>query len=361
MFTRGDNKIGVLIIDDSAFMRILIADILKSDSNIVVLDTARNGKEGLEKALELKPDIITLDVEMPVMNGLETLTELMKIKPAPKVIMISSLTYEGGEATIQALELGALDFVTKPTASIVEYDIEHIRDDLIEKIKSISQSKMTEYIRIKTKEKQSAAVKKLAIGSNSSGYLKHIVAIGTSTGGPKALQEVLTKLPEGIPAAVLVVQHMPPGFTKSLSERLNNLSKINVKEAEEGDVLTPGWAYIAPGDYHMQIKKYRNDEYRISINKESPVSGHRPSVNVMMKSVAESGHKNIIAVMMTGMGNDGSEGILNIKNTGGKTIAQDESSCIVYGMPKSAVNIGAIDTIAPLHNIAIEILKNMGV
>jgi two-component system chemotaxis response regulator CheB len=164
-----------------------------------------------------------------------------------------------------------------------------------------------------------------------------------------------------MPAAVLVVQHMPPGFTKSLANRLDSLSDINVKEAEEGDLLKPGWAYIAPGDYHMLLNKYRNDEYKISINKESPVSGHRPSVNVMMNSVAKCGHKNIIAVMMTGMGNDGSEGILKIKQAGGKTIAQDESTCVVYGMPKSAVNIGAIDTIAPLHNITTEILKNMGV
>lgn len=361
MFTREDEKINVLIIDDSAFMRILIADILRSDSNIVVVDTARNGKEGLEKAIRLRPDIITLDVEMPVMNGLETLAELMKMKPVPKVIMLSGLTHEGGEATIKALELGALDFVSKPTASIVEFDTEHLRDELIDKVISISKSKMTDYKRVKAKEEQFLTRKKIFTENDTNGYLKHIVAIGTSTGGPKALQEVLTKLPEDIPAAVLVVQHMPPGFTKSLSERLNSLSRINIKEAEDGDVLTPGWAYIAPGDYHMLIKKIRNDEYVISINKESPVTGHRPSVNVMMKSVAESGHKNIIAVIMTGMGNDGSEGILDIKKTGGRTIAQDESTSVVYGMPKSAVNIGAIDTIAPLHNIATEILKNMGV
>jgi two-component system, chemotaxis family, protein-glutamate methylesterase/glutaminase len=361
MDTSIDKKIKVLIIEDSAFMRRLISDMLNSDENIEVAATARNGKEGLEKAIALKPDIITLDVEMPVMNGLETLVELMKLRPVPKIIMLSSLTYEGGEATIKALELGALDFVAKPTASILNFDTEHIKDELTKKINSIGKSMggyfpHTQVMNIIPQIKKSAAPK---IGSREG--LKHIIAIGTSTGRPRALQEVLTKLPENLPAAVLIVQHMPPGFTKSLSARLDSLSQINVKEAEEGDVLKPGWAYIAPGDYHMVINKIENDGYKISINKESPVTGHRPSVNVMMKSVAECGNKDIIAVMMTGMGNDGSEGILKIKKAGGKTIAQDESTCVVYGMPKSAVNIGAIDTIAPLHNIAAEILISMGV
>lgn len=361
MVFSADKKIRVLIIDDSAFMRRIISDMLKSDANIEVADTARNGKEGLEKAIALKPDIITLDVEMPVMNGLETLAELMKLNPVPKVIMLSSLTYEGGEATIKALELGALDFVAKPTASILNFDAEHIKDELNKKINSIGRSSGGYFPPIQTNARLPQQKKSPVLSSDAKGSLKYIVAIGTSTGGPRALQEVLTKLPADIPAAVLVVQHMPPGFTKSLSARLDSLSNISVKEAEDGDVLKPGWAYVAPGDYHMIVSRFRNDEYRISINKESPVTGHRPSVNVMMKSVAECGHKNVIAVMMTGMGNDGSEGILQIKKAGGKTIAQDESTCVVYGMPKSAVNVGAIDTIAPLHNITTEILKNMGV
>ena len=353
-------KLRVLIIDDSAFMRRLISDMLNSDANIEIADTARNGKEGLEKAIALKPDIITLDIEMPLMNGLDTLAELMKLTPVPKVIMLSSLTYEGGEATIKALELGALDFITKPTTSIINYDVEHIRDELNKKINLIGKSRIKLSPQAQIIEKAPIIKKTTELKNVDSGKLKYIIAIGTSTGGPRALQEVIPKLPADIPAALLVVQHMPPGFTKSLSERLNSLSQISVKEAEDGDILKPGWAYIAPGDYHLVIDRYING-YRISTNKESPVTGHRPSVNVMMNSVAESGHKNIIAVMMTGMGNDGSDGILKIKNIGGKTIAQDESTCIVYGMPKSAVKIGAIDTIAPLQNITAEILKNMGV
>ncbi len=360
MVTRAQ-KIKVLIIDDSAFMRRLISDMLKSNVGIEVVDTARNGLEGLEKAKALKPDVITLDVEMPVMDGLQTLAELMKLKPVPKVIMISSLTHEGNEATIKALELGAIDFVTKPTASIFNLNAEHIKDQLIAIIDTIGKSSVTYNPQINIAEKSPIITKIKPTIASWEKDLKYIVAIGTSTGGPRALQEVLTKLPQNIPAAILVVQHMPPGFTKSLATRLDSLSDICVKEAEEGDVLKPGCAYIAPGDFHMVINPYRSDKYKISINRESPVTGHRPSVNVMMKSVAESGHKNIIAVMMTGMGNDGSEGILKIKNAGGKTIAQDEGTCVVYGMPKAAVKIGAIDTIVPLHNIPKEILKNMGV
>ncbi|HWR61775.1 MAG TPA: chemotaxis response regulator protein-glutamate methylesterase [Clostridia bacterium] len=354
-------RLRVLIVDDSAFMRRLISDMLSSDPHIEVADTARNGKEGLEKAIALKPDIITLDVEMPVMNGLETLEELMKLTPVPKVVMLSSLTYEGGEATIKALELGALDFITKPTTSIINYDAEHIRDELTKKINLIGKSRIKLSPPIPVRERTPVIKKTTVLNNIPSGGLKYIIAIGTSTGGPRALQDVLPKLPGDIPAAVLVVQHMPPGFTKSLSERLDSLSQINVKEAEDGDVLQPGWAYIAPGDYHMIINRYAGDGYRISTNKQPPVTGHRPSVNVMMSSVAEAGHKNLIAVMMTGMGNDGTEGILKIKNCGGKTIAQEESSCVVYGMPKSAVKAGAIDTITPLQNITAEILKIMGV
>jgi len=361
MFTQNEGKIKVLIIDDSAFMRVMISDMLKNDADIEAVNTARNGKDGLEKAIALQPDIIILDIEMPVMNGFETLNELMKLKPAPKVMILSNLTYEGGEAVIKAFDLGALDFLTKPGTSSIEPDMEQFRYELINKIKSICGSKATYFPQAKPEHKRASKIKNLAPGSNPGGYLKYIVAIGASTGGPKALQEILTKLPEDLPAAVLIVQHMPPGFTKSLSTRLDNLSQINVKEAEEGDVLMPGWAYIAPGDYHMLINNCRDDKYRISINKESPENGHRPSVSVMMKSVAESGHKNIIAVIMTGMGSDGSDGILEIKRTGGKTIAQDESTCVVYGMPKSAVNIGAIDIIAPLQDITTEILKGMGV
>ena len=351
-------KIKVLVVDDSAFMRKVISDILSSDDYIEVIGTARNGKDGIEKAQLLKPHVITLDVEMPVMDGITALKQLLELNPQPKVIMLSSLTNNGGEATMKALEAGAFDFVLKPTASLVHFKIEDIKEDLIKKVKSAVTSNLLSYVehdiaprRIKTEPKQHIQFQ---------GDLKYIVSIGTSTGGPRALQEVIPYLPSNIPAAVLIVQHMPPGFTKSLALRLDGLSDINVKEAENGDVLKPGWAYLAPGDYHLSVNK-ASREFVININQDMPMTGHRPSVNYMMNSVADCGHKNLIAVMMTGMGSDGSIGIAKIKAAGGKTIAQNEATCVVYGMPKSAVATGAIDKIVPLNDIAKEIIKFTGV
>jgi two-component system chemotaxis response regulator CheB len=351
-------KIKVLVVDDSAFMRKVISDILSSDDYIEVIGTARNGKDGIEKAQLLKPHVITLDVEMPVMDGITALEKLLELNPAPKVIMLSSLTNNGGEATMKALEAGAIDFVSKPTSSLVHFKIEDIKEDLINKVKSAITSNLLSYtehsgspIRVKTEPKQITPFQ---------GDLKYIISIGTSTGGPRAMQEVIPYLPANIPAAVLIVQHMPPGFTKSLALRLDGLSEINVKEAENGDVLKPGWAYLAPGDYHLSVNKASRD-YIININQDMPMTGHRPSVNYMMNSVADCGHKNLIAVMMTGMGSDGSIGIAKIKAAGGKTIAQNEATCVVYGMPKSAVATGAIDKIVALNDIAKEIIKFTGV
>ncbi len=358
----GSRKISVLVVDDSAFMRKIIGDILSAETDMEVIDFARNGKEAIEKARLKKPDIITLDVEMPIMSGLDALKELMTIQPAPKVIMVSSLTTAGADATIRALELGALDFIAKPTKSLFSFDSEGLKEDLLIKIRDLaaSRSKISETIRrepIRTPLSKSDKSQGIV-----SGKLKYIIAIGTSTGGPRALQEVIPVFPKDIPAAILIVQHMPPGFTKSLAERLDSLSHVNVKEAQDGDVLKPGCAYLAPGDFHMVLNRIGNDDYRIELNKGPQVTGHRPSVNVMMDSVAGSvTTKNVIGVMMTGMGNDGSEGILKIKKTGGKTIAQDEDTCVVYGMPKAAVAAGAVDKIVPLQDITKEALKFMGV
>lgn len=352
-------KIKVLVVDDSAFMRKVISDMLANSEEIEVVGTAKNGRDGIYKTKVLKPDVITLDVEMPVMDGLTALDELLQLTPAPKVIMLSSLTNNGGEATIRALETGAVDFVPKPTSSIIHFNVDDIKEDLIRKIKNAVYSNTLHY----TSYSYIAAAaedKKDTKPKDQSDKLNHIIAIGTSTGGPRALQEVIPLLPANLPAAVLIVQHMPPGFTKSLAVRLDGLSNINVKEAEDGDILKPGWAYIAPGDYHMMLTK-KTGEYQISINHDPPMSGHRPSVNYMMNSVAECGHKNIIAVMMTGMGSDGSEGIAKIKAIGGRTIAQNEETCVVYGMPKAAVNTGAIDKIVPLYDIANAIIKLTGV
>ncbi|HYE12137.1 MAG TPA: chemotaxis response regulator protein-glutamate methylesterase [Patescibacteria group bacterium] len=351
-------KIKVLVVDDSAFMRKVISDILSSDDHIEVIGTAKNGKDGIEKAQLLKPQVITLDVEMPVMDGITALSKLLKLDPEPKVIMLSSLTNNGGEATIKALEAGAIDFVPKPTSSIIHFNIDDIKDDLIKKIKSAITSNSFNYTERSTIPIRQKSEKKDRTQSQSN--LKYIIAIGTSTGGPRALQQVIPYLPANIPAAVLIVQHMPPGFTKSLAMRLDGLSEINVKEAENGDVLKPGCAYLAPGDYHMFVHE-ASGEYHIGINQEIPMTGHRPSVNYMMNSVAACGHKNLIAVIMTGMGTDGSIGIGNIKAAGGKTVAQDEETCVVFGMPKAAVTAGVIDKIVPLNDIAKEITKFTGV
>lgn len=349
--------IGVLVVDDSAFMRKVISDILQSAGDIKVLSTAKNGNEALEKVRELNPDVITLDVEMPVMDGLSCLKELQKITDAP-VIMLSSLTKSGGKSTIDALEAGAIDFITKPQGL---FDIagDEKKQEIIDKIRMAK--------KVKRSKKSTSVAEEIRLKSTHdnitrSSTLKTIVAIGTSTGGPKALQEVIPFIPGDVSAAIVIVQHMPPGFTRSLAERLNSISDLTVKEAENDDIILPGFAYIAPGDYHLAITKNEEGILKTVLNKDPQVGGHRPAVNVMMNSLSETGFPNIVGVIMTGMGSDGSEGITNIKkHNNGVIISQDEKSCVVYGMPRAAVITGAVDTVVPLKKIADEIIRNLGV
>ena len=345
--------IKVLVVDDSAFMRKVIIDILNSDSELEVIDSACNGQEAIEKTCKLSPDVITLDVDMPVMNGLESLERIMYLTHTP-VIMLSSLTYEGAEATIKALELGAVDFVAKPD-NIFDIKTEALKTDIIEKVKIAARAKNK-----LSKSPVNIDNKRTIVSSNK---LDYIIAIGTSTGGPKSLEHIISVLPKNIPAAIAVVQHMPPGFTKSLATRLNAKSELTVKEAEDGDELTAGCVYIAPGDYHMTfLKKEDNSRLIIKLNQEEPANGHRPSVNVMMSSLSDVCEKKIIGVIMTGMGSDGCEGLKKLKlNNNATIIAQDEESCVVYGMPRAAVNAGIVDMIIPLNDIANNILKLMGV
>lgn len=354
-----NKKIKVLIADDSALMRKLLEDILSTEESINVVGTAKNGKESIDKALLFHPDIITLDIEMPVLDGLSALQELIKIKPSPMVIMLSSFTTKGAETTIKALELGAMDFITKPKGVFLQDNINTLKTDLITKIKDLAESK---YIykhsgMIVPWNSRETCKKPQYISKN----IKYFIGIGTSTGGPRALQEVISQLPENFPGAVFIVQHMPPGFTKSLADRLDNISNIRVKEAENGEIINAGYAYIAPGDYHMEIVSTGQDEYKILTNQKPLVSGHRPSVNVMMESLSRLENENILAVIMTGMGSDGTDGIVKIKCAGGKTIAQNEETCVVYGMPKAAVAAGAIDVIVPLEDIAKQIIRYTGV
>lgn len=355
------DKVKVLVVDDSAFMRKIISDMIALDEGFTVVGTARNGKESIQKIKELSPDVVTMDVEMPVMDGLTALDMIMKQFPRP-VVMLSSLTNEGAEATLKALELGAVDFITKPV-NVFKVNTEDIRIQLIEKIKIASKVNVREKYLFRSfpKRLEKKSIWKTSASPEENKLIKKIVAIGTSTGGPKALQEIIPYLPKNIPASILIVQHMPPGFTKSLAERLNNISEINVKEAEDNEALLAGWAYIAPGDYHLELKKESN-VLKIKLTKAKPVSGHRPSVDVMMNSLAQLNLGNkLISVIMTGMGSDGAEGMKNIKLSNGYTIAQDESTCVVYGMPKSAISLGCIDKVVPLHDIAGTITQTVGV
>ena len=352
-------NIGVLVVDDSAFMRKVLTDILESTEDIKVLSTAKNGVEALEKAKAIKPDVITMDVEMPAMDGLSCLKELQKITDAP-VIMLSSLTRNGEIATIEALEFGAVDFITKPIG-IFKISEDEKKKEIIEKVRMAKNIKKRKCIVENTKVVRPPDHTVNANNKENSN-LKTLIAVGTSTGGPKALQEVLTCIPENIPAAFVIVQHMPPGFTKSMAERLNTLCSISVKEAENDELIRPGYAYIAPGDFHMEVVNPPNDILKIKLTQEAPVGGHRPAVNIMMNSIAATGFQSVIGIIMTGMGSDGSEGIVNIKKSNnGIIISQDELSCVVYGMPKSAVNTGVVDVVVPLKEIAGVIVKYMGV
>lgn len=330
--------IRVLVVDDSAIMRRLIVDILKEDREIEVLDVAKNGKEAIEKAKILKPDVITLDIEMPEMDGLEALRILKREVPTAKVIMFSSLTQEGARATIEALTLGAHDFVPKPSTKSFMESIKQIKDQLIPKIKSVLPVKKISFYRSPIIK---APVKR-------EGF--RVVGIGVSTGGPQTLMQILPQLPKDFPAPILIVQHMPPLFTKQLAERLNSASKLAVKEGENGEPIKKGVAYIAPGDYHMTVKKY-NEEVRIYLHQGPPRNFCRPSVDELFDSLAEVYKEDTLAVVLTGMGSDGKEGAKKVKERGGVVWAQDAETSVVFGMPKAVIDAGLADEIISLPEI----------
>lgn len=351
------DKIKVLVVDDSAFMRKVITDIINIDAELNVIGTARNGKEAIEKIKILSPDVITLDVEMPIMDGLSALEIIIEKYNLP-VIMLSTITKAGTEATLKALEIGAFDFITKPN-SILKMNEKDISYKIAESIKAASKINMVSLHRNNNRKIHPSST--IPISYNKNASIKKFIAIGTSTGGPRALQAIIPYIPKNIPASFFIVQHMPEGFTKSLADRLNNLSQIVVKEAEDNEFVQPGHAYIAPGNYHMKIYKESHSKYRIKLSKEIPIAGHRPSVDTMMNSLADLKLDNLVGVILTGMGSDGSKGIKRIKDLQGFTIAQDENSCVVYGMPKAAIKLGCIDTVLPLERIAMEIIKVVGV
>ncbi len=347
-------KIKVLVVDDSAFMRKAIRQILESDPLIEVIDIARNGEDALEKLREVKPDVVTLDINMPRMDGLTCLRHIMSTHPLP-VVMISSLTQEGAQETFRALELGAVDFIPKLSGTI-SLDIDKQKEEIIRKVKAAVSAKIERIAPFKVQPARPKVsfkeVRRKAVISEKA------VAIGVSTGGPQTLMKIIPHLPEDLPASLLIVQHMPPNFTRAFAERLNASSNIEIKEAEAGDVVEPGRGYLAPGDYHMTVaKRALGKGAIIRLSKEPSNTLHRPSVDVTMSSVAELYGKNTVGVILTGMGSDGAEAMVKVKKMGGKTIAQDETSSIIFGMPKAAIEKGCVDKVVSASKVAQAIVE----
>ncbi|NLK00045.1 MAG: chemotaxis response regulator protein-glutamate methylesterase [Clostridia bacterium] len=335
------SSINVFIVDDSAFMRQVITKILHQDKHLKVIGRARNGKEALERIPILKPDVVTLDIEMPVMDGLETLERLKKLYPVP-VIMLSSLTQKGARVTMRALELGAVDFIPKPSE---KKDFDSLANELPAKVKLAATVDVAAKISVPAKPRPARA--KLLQAENI-----ELVIIGTSTGGPSALQQVIPKLPKDLPAGVLIIQHMPKGFTKALAERLNQHSQLAVREAQNGDVLEPGTALVAPAGTQTLLRRW-GSRAKVALKDETPIPTHfRPSVDVTMLSAAKIFGGSILGVIMTGMGNDGVRGLEKVKEHGGKALAEAEETCVVFGMPRAAIQAGLIDEVQPLHRLA---------
>jgi two-component system chemotaxis response regulator CheB len=349
-------KIKVLIADDSAFMRKLLTDIINSDEDMEVVAQARNGEDALAKISLYKPDVVTLDVEMPVMDGLTALERIMQISPLP-IVMLSAHTNNGTISTLKALEIGAVDFVTKPGGTISP-GIVGMNEEIIRKIKTAAKVSIENigrtFLGNKVVNSDVEIKQKMPIALDKPSCL---IVIGTSTGGPKALNEVMSRFTRHHNAAVLIVQHMPPGFTKSLAQRLDGSSVYMVKEAENKDEVKAGMAYVAPGNYHMEIKGSMNN-LTIHLNQSPQVNGHRPSVDVLMQSVARIQIPKV-GVIMTGMGSDGAIGKKSLKETGSINIGESDQTCVVYSMPRSAKNMGAIDHEVPLYQIAELIEKTL--
>lgn len=412
------SKKRVLVVDDSVFMRRIVSDLVGEHPDFQVIATAKNGVEAVQMAKELQPDCITMDVEMPEMNGLEALKRIMKENPLP-VIMLSSLTKEGAMETIQALEAGAIDFVQKPSGSI-SLDLFKVKEMLHERLEIAVKSNIkrlnttitaasapppSEQVLPKAtplQEPPSSRLRSVMPPASPAaepsklhrppvqperkaerpplrpeiravppaappvkpaapvlkGPLKHLVALGTSTGGPRALQQVLSGLPEDFGAPIVIVQHMPPNFTNSLAMRLNSNCRIGVVEGQDGMILQAGTAYIAPGGFQMRVHSEGNGVYRLGVSAEPPRGGHKPSVDTLFESVLLLQELKRHIVIMTGMGSDGAKMMLELKNQGASTtIAESEETCVVYGMPRAAVELGCVDHLLPVHEIPNQLMR----
>ena len=335
--------IKVMVVDDSALMRRMVKDIIETDSEIKVVDTAANGVECLEKLNSHQIDVITLDIEMPGMNGLQILEEIMERRPKP-VVIVSAYSKRGAAVTIEAITKGAVDFVTKPGGEI-SLNLEKIRDELVSKIKFAASANI---ISLKKGLKRKY-IKRRLVGS---GEMK-VVIIAAATGGPKAINEIIPNIPNKINAGFLIIQHMPKGFIPAFTSRLNAESSLDVDVASEKDRIEVGKVFVAPGDVHTRFDK----DGRIFFTNEPPLHGVRPAADIPMESAAMVFKKRVIGVILNGMGKDGTLGAKRIKENGGKVIAQDESTSVVFGMPKSAINSGVVDKVLPVDKIAEEIIK----
>ena len=354
-------QIRIVVVDDSAFMRKALSVMLESDPAIKVVGTANNGEDGIEKVKQLKPDLVTMDVEMPRMDGLTALRHIMKSDPVP-VMMVSSITTDGAQATLEALELGAVDFIPKQM-SYVSLDIVKIKEDLLAKIRNIVGRKHILMARHRQRSQFAAAGRGTrpietsgarSVPVRRKNHKVNLVAIGSSTGGPPALHEVISRLPANLPVGVVVAQHMPPMFTKSLAERLNDTSHLTVREAKDREPVEPGIVLISPGGKHLSIKKIGGRSI-VSISSEPADTLYKPCVDVMFHSVAEAYGRATMAVVLTGMGSNGLEGARAIKDKGGVLMAQNEATCVVYGMPRAVIDAKLADQIVAIDDVAAEI------
>lgn len=343
-------KLKIMVVDDSALMRKVISDMINEENDMEVVAVARNGEELLAKLETTKIDIITLDVEMPKMDGITALKKLKEKQTEVKVIMLSSLTTRSSSLTLECLDLGAAEFLAKPSGSI-SLDINSVKFELVSKIRMVSKIRKP---LILPKKPVVSEIKRNEIQNRPNTNKRfEAVLIGASTGGPKALYEVITALPENLDVPVFVVQHMPKGFTKAFAERLNNNSKLKVVEGSHNQIIEKNCVYIAPGGFHMEVSK----DKKISLNEEPAIWGVRPAVDKLFISAVDVYKGNLLSVVLTGMGRDGAKGTEIVKDAGGYTISEDESTCTIYGMPKACFETGKVDEVIGLHDVSTAIIK----
>ncbi len=341
-------KIRVLVIDDSALIRKVLAQIIDAQDDLVCIGAASDPYAARDMIRDLSPDVLTLDIEMPRMDGLEFLEKLMRLRPTP-VVMVSSLTSLGADATLRALELGAIDFVAKPKLGIEQGLLDYARE-LTDKIRIAAQARLQGRPTPGAPQRQPSPARSLA-------STEKLIMIGASTGGTEAIREVLAAMPPDSPG-ILITQHMPPGFTKSFADRLDKICRISVKEAEHGERVLPGHAYIAPGNRHLMLTK-NGANYQTALSDDPPVNRHRPSVDVLFRSAAKVAGPSVLGVMLTGMGKDGATAMHEMRVAGSYNFAQDEASCVVFGMPREAINAGAVHEVLPLSEMTSHIMARL--